>query len=52
MNKRLARRYYGVCGNKYTSCIEPLEHERDDHAPEFGNFACLNGILNGPFILW
>ena len=36
MNKRLARRYYGVCGNKYTSCIEPLEHERNDHAPEFG----------------
>jgi hypothetical protein len=36
MNKRLARRYYGVCGNKYTSCIEPLEHPKDDRAPEFG----------------
>jgi hypothetical protein len=37
MNKRLARRYYGVCGNKYTSCIEPLEHTSDDRAPEFGD---------------
>ena len=36
MNKRLARRYYGVCGNKYTSCIEPLEHPKVDRAPEFG----------------
>ena len=36
MNKRLARRYYGICGNKYTSCIEPLEHPKDDRAPEFG----------------
>ena len=36
MNKRLARRYYGVCGNKFTSCIEPLEHPKDDRAPEFG----------------
>ena len=36
MNKRLARRYHGVCGNKYTSCIEPLEHPKDDRAPEFG----------------